>query len=67
VTISAKILALLEARGPQPICDACLGDYLGLARRSITAAGRTLSAQKLRRFDGRCSGCCTTGKVMARG
>lgn len=54
----------LWQRMPRAICDACVGDYLSLSRRQVTAArnGIRLSAG-LATLTGQCSGCCTTRAV----
>ena len=65
MTHRAAIGTLVAERRRRPICDACVGDYLGLrAEQVAAAAGRMARQQALRRFEGRCSGCCTTRIVV---
>jgi hypothetical protein len=65
--ISAAIQSVLESRGERPVCDACLCDRLGLGRRQVASAAIRMARRDiLRRFDGRCTGCCTKRKVVAK-
>jgi hypothetical protein len=56
--------SLIARRAPQPVCDACLADYLALSRKQVFAASLLVrSDNRFRRFSGVCSGCCTNRKV----
>ncbi|QAY78577.1 hypothetical protein [Sphingosinicella sp. BN140058] len=65
MTHQSTIESFVAERRLRPICDACVGDYLGLRPEQVAAAANRMARQHaLRRFEGRCSGCCTTRIVV---
>ncbi len=53
----------VAGRVSRPICDDCVADYLALSRRQVVTAARFKRSTEVRRYTGRCSGCCTERKV----
>jgi hypothetical protein len=66
--IAAAIRTLLDARGPRPLCTACLCDHLGLKASQVArAVARMARRGTVERAVRRCSGCCTCRRVVGRG
>lgn len=64
MTLQERVQTFVARRAPKPICDECVADYLALSRRQVVAAAfRFKRGAELRRFTGRCSGCCTNRRV----
>ena len=60
--------AILDTRAPEPMCDACLADYLAVTGAQARRAAKALAAAGLARRDaGLCSGCCTHRMVSRAG
>ena len=60
MTLHEKVSGLIAWRAPDPLCDACVADYLALSPRQVAAASHAVrSDRRLRRFHGHCAGCCT--------
>jgi hypothetical protein len=64
VTIERQITQFVSSRSRLPICDACVADHLALQIRQVSSAVRSIDAERLKRYKGRCSGCCTSRTVM---
>ena len=61
-----QVAALLEARAPRAMCDACLADYLAISKTQVRHASAALAQSGLfPRVAGFCSGCCTTRIVTS--
>ena len=59
-----KVSAFIAWRAPDPLCDACVADYLALSRRQVSDASHNVRGDGgFQRFHGRCSGCCTDRMV----
>lgn len=66
MTIRQQVAQFLRRRSPRAICDACVGEHLGLARRQICRAACFLAGTpRYRRKPGSCSGCCSKATVTA--
>ncbi|HEV2817276.1 MAG TPA: hypothetical protein VGW40_08680 [Allosphingosinicella sp.] len=64
MTLPDQVSSFIARRAPEPVCDACVADYLALSRRQVTAARhRARDREEFRRFAGRCAGCCTHCRV----
>ena len=64
MTLQDRVHAFVALRAPRPICDDCVADYLALSRKQVLAAAfRFKQLRAVRRFTGRCSGCCTNRRV----
>jgi hypothetical protein len=63
MTLKERVWAFVARRGPRPVCDDCVADYLALSRKQVVTAARFKRSGEVRRFTGRCSGCCTERKV----
>jgi hypothetical protein len=62
--LQEKVGHFLAGQAPQAICDACLAHHLALKQgQASAAAGRARNRRGLKRFKGRCWGCCTTRTV----
>lgn len=64
MTIQERVQTLVTGRA-RPICDDCVADYLAISRRQVVSATLRSKQKGVRRFIGRCSGCCTYRRVMS--
>jgi hypothetical protein len=63
-----KVEAILETKAPNPICDACLADYLAVEDHQARRAAKSLArGGHTRRDSGLCAGCCTRRTVSRSG
>jgi len=66
VSHKVQVAALLDARAPRAMCDACLADYLAISKTQARQASAALAQSGLFPRDaGFCSGCCTTRIVTS--
>lgn len=66
MTLQGRVRTFVLKRAPRPVCDECVADHLALSRRQVVTASRFIVDGEVRRFTGRCSGCCTNRKVTVR-
>lgn len=66
MTVLERVGDFIRGRAPQPVCDDCIAEGLGLSvRQHANHKTRELSAAPgFERADGRCSICKATKKVI---
>jgi hypothetical protein len=64
VTIRERVETFLRKCSPRAICDACVGDHLGLTMRQVCRVACYLASQgRVNRYKGQCGGCCARKAV----